>query len=287
MRQLDGKKRKIGVIGAGVMGTGVAFAFALYEYEVVLVDISKDILQDAQKKILFHNRYVNICKKGSKHNDKILDYITFTTEISEVKDCLFIIENVSEDWETKKKVYVQLKSICSEDCYFGVNTSAIPITKVASLLKKPENVIGMHFMNPVPAKVVVEMIKGFHTSDKCIETAEELLESIGKKSICIEDAPGFVTNRAMMIFVNEAIFTFQDGIATAEQIDALFINCFGHKMGPLQTADLIGLDTILYSLNVLYDQFQDPKYRACPLLVKMVDAGLLGMKKGRGFYGYE
>jgi 3-hydroxybutyryl-CoA dehydrogenase len=169
---------------------------------------------------------------------------------------------------------------------FAANTSAIPITRIASVTRRASKVLGIHFMNPVPMKTTVEVIRGYHTSDHTIDLAKTLLEQMGKKGIVVNDSPGFVTNRVLMLTINEAICLLQDRVATAEEIDTIFRDCFGHKMGPLETADLIGLDTILYSIEALYDSFNDSKYRPCPLLKKMVDAGLYGRKNSRGFYNY-
>lgn len=278
----------IGVIGAGVMGTGVSQSFAQNGFEVILVDISKDQLERSKTKIKegvrFHR---HLSKDGTKPNlEEVLGRIRFTTDMRELSKAGFIVENVTENWEIKKAVYEQLRNICSKDCILGVNTSAISITRVASLVDNPQRVIGIHFMNPVPLKPCVEVIRAVHTSEETIGKTRKVLQEIGKSDVIVQDSVGFVTNRAMMIFINEAVFMLYEHVASAADIDKLFIQCFGHKMGPLQTADLIGVDTILKSLEVLYDGFNDDKYRPCPLLKKMVDAGHHGMKNGRGFYDY-
>jgi 3-hydroxybutyryl-CoA dehydrogenase len=198
----------------------------------------------------------------------------------------FVIENVTEKWEIKQKVYVQLDAICPKPCIFAANTSAIPITRLASVTRRAPKVIGMHFMNPVPLKPMVEVIRGVHTSDETVETAKNFLAQMGKECIIVNDSPGFVSNRVLMLAINEAIYLLQEQVASAEDVDRIFKTCFGHKMGPLETADLIGLDTVLYSIKVLYESFNDSKYRPCPLLKKMVDAGLYGQKSGQGFYTY-
>jgi 3-hydroxybutyryl-CoA dehydrogenase len=197
-----------------------------------------------------------------------------------------VIENVTEQWAIKRELYVRLDKLCPPSTPFAVNTSAISITRVASITSRPDRVIGMHFMNPAPLMPMVEIIRGYHTSAATVEQGQALVAAMGKVSIVVNDSPGFVTNRVMMLMINEAIFLLQEGVATVEDVDRLFKTCFGHKMGPFETADLIGLDTVLYSLDVLYDSFKESKYRPCPLLAKMVDAGLHGRKTGTGFYDY-
>ncbi len=218
---------------------------------------------------------------------EVLDRITFTTDYELLHEVDFVIENVTESWSVKAKVYPKLDNICSKESVFAVNTSTIPITRIASLTGRATQIIGMHFMNPVPLKPVVEVIRGYHTSDETINTAKKLLQQMGKEGIVVNDSPGFVSNRVLMLTINEAIYLQQEQVATAEDVDRIFKTCFGHKMGPLETADLIGLDTILYSLESLHDSFKDSKYRPCPLLIKMVDAGLYGQKSGKGFYHYS
>lgn len=279
----------LGVIGAGVMGVGVAHSFAQAGYRVILLDISNEILENAKQEIYKNIRFQSFYKKvnNSEAPESIVGRIKFSTDYQLLKDVDFVIENVTEKWEIKEAVYKQIDQICPEHCIIAVNTSAISITKVASLTKRAANIIGMHFMNPVPLKPLVETIRGYHTSEETIQTSEELLASIGKECIIVNDVPGFVSNRVLMLTINEAIFVVQDQVAQAEDVDRIFKMCFGHKMGPLETADLIGLDTILYSIEVLYESYNDSKYRPCPLLKKMVDAGLNGVKSGKGFYSYE
>ena len=283
--------KQIYVLGAGVMGSGVAQLFAQNAYQVTLIDISEQQLEIAQEKIARLLRYQTIIHKTNsvtnKTTQEILSKISYTTEYDSLSQANFIVENITEKWSYKEKLYNKLNQLCPSDCIVGVNTSAISITKIASLMTNPERIVGIHFMNPVPLIPMVEMIRGHHTSEATIDQAKDLLTSVGRKSIVVNDSVGFVTNRAMMIFVNEAIFMLQENVATAEDIDTLFRQCFGHKMGPLQTADLIGLDTILYSLDVLYEDFNDPKYRPCWLLKKMVAAGLHGEKSKQGFYSYQ
>ena len=278
----------VGVIGAGVMGTGVAQNLAVTGNRVILIDVSEEILARARDEISRNLRFQGLFKKDEKKADvgEILRRIEFATELSLLSEADFVIENVTEKWEIKKQVYEQIDAICPPHCVFAANTSAIPITRIASATRRAPQVLGIHFMNPVPLKPTVEVIRGHHTSDQTVETALALLAAMGKTGIVVNDSPGFVSNRVLMLTINEAIFLVQEGVAPVEDIDAIFKNCFGHKMGPLETGDLIGLDTILYSLDVLYEAFNDSKYRPCPLLKKMVDAGLHGRKSGAGFYKY-
>ncbi len=278
----------VGVVGAGVMGVGVAQNLAQAGYRVVLLDISEEILKRAKEEIAKNIRFQRLFARdaGQESVDTIMERIRFTTGYSPFADADFVIENVTEKWEIKKEVHAQLDAVCPEHCIFAANTSAISITRIGSLTKRPAKVIGMHFMNPVPLKSMVEMIRGYHTSGETIATAKELLATMGKECVVVNDMPGFVSNRVLMLTVNEAVFLVQDQVASAEEVDKIFKSCFGHKMGPLETADLIGLDTILYSIEVLYESFNDSKYRPCPLLKKMVDAGLHGRKSGQGFYTY-
>jgi 3-hydroxybutyryl-CoA dehydrogenase len=196
------------------------------------------------------------------------------------------VENVTEDWRVKRPLYERLDRVVPADVCFGANTSCISITQIGSATKRPAKVVGLHLMNPVHLKPAVEVIRGFHTSDGTIETLLQLFSVLHKEAIIVDDFPGFVSNRISHLFMNEAAFVLQDGVATADKIDAIFKKCFGHKMGPLETADLIGLDTVAQSLDVLYESYHDPKYRCCPLLRKLVHAGHLGRKTGRGFHVY-
>ncbi len=278
----------VGVIGAGVMGSGVAQNLAQVGYQVIVVDISDRILEHCKEEICSNIRFQVLFKKKEDMEDSetILSRITFSTDYSLLKDVDIIIENVTEKWDVKKKVYEEIDTICKKDCIFLVNTSCISITKIASLTQRAEKVIGTHFMNPVSLKTTIEVIRGYHTSEETIELTKELLVVMGKDSIVVNDYPGFVSNRISHLFMNEAAFVVQDQVATPRDVDDIFKECYGHKMGPLETADLIGLDTVVSSLEVLYEAYQDPKFRCCPLLKKMVDAGLYGRKSGKGFYEY-
>lgn len=277
----------VGVIGAGVIGSSLAQDLAQTGHQVILVDIAESALARAKKDIAKNVRLFMMFNKKRQEPDTILNQITFSTDYQLLRNVPFVIENVTENWEIKKKVYAQIDLICLEHTIFAVNTSVIPITRIASVTTRAEQVLGMHFMNPVPLKSMVEVIRGFHTNEATINIAQALLTQMNKEGVVVNDSPGFVSNRVMMLTVNEAIFTLQDQVATPSEIDRIFKGCFGHKMGPLETADLIGLDTILYSIEMLYENFNDSKYRPCPLLKKMVDAGLHGRKSGQGFYSYS
>jgi 3-hydroxybutyryl-CoA dehydrogenase len=281
--------RTVGVVGAGVMGSDVALDLACYGYEVVLKDINEDILHQAKEKIKTDFRLLKLVKPQAKQLtvEDLLSRITFSTAYDDFARVQFVIENVTEEWELKKAVFTELSEVCALQTIYAVNTSCISITKVGSLMPRPENVIGMHFMNPVPMKELVEVIRGEHTSDETVACGEEFLKSFDKVPVVVNDFPGFVTNRVLMLTINECVWTVQDGVAEPKDVDKIFRLGFGHKMGPLATCDLIGLDTILNSLLVLQDSYKDPKFRPCPLLVKMVDAGYLGKKSGKGFFDYS
>ena len=280
----------VAVIGAGVMGTGVAHNMAQYGISTNVVDISQSQLDKCRQMIEANLRLYNFHpqhKKKTHSTAEIMENIRFTTELDDIVECDLVIENITEDIEKKNALYTRMNTICGASTVFGVNTSAISITALSKLMRHPENVVGVHFMNPVPLMHTVELIRGVHTAERTLNIFHHLFAQLNKTGIVVNDSPGFVTNRAMMIFVNEAIFMVQEQIARAEDIDTLFKTCFGHKMGPLQTADLIGLDTILQSLQVLYESFNDDKYRPSFLLKKMGDAGYLGVKSGQGFYRYQ
>lgn len=280
---------EIGVIGAGTMGIGVSQSLAESGYKVVLIDVSDTALARARDEITqaVHLRSLLAPEGSLPDQQNVLENIHFTTEISALTAVSFVIENVVEKIEVKKAVYHQIDKICPERCIFGVNTSAIPIRKIAAMTQRPDQVIGMHFMNPVPMMPLVEVIPSASTSEKTLLRTQALLQSMGKEWIVVGDSSGFVTNRVMMLTVNEAIYLLQEGVSTAPDIDKLFKKCFGHKMGPLETTDLIGLDTVLFSLEVLVEHLNDQKFQPCPLLREMVDAGLLGRKSGQGFYSYQ
>jgi 3-hydroxybutyryl-CoA dehydrogenase len=278
----------IAVIGAGSIGSDVALDLALHQYRVLLKDLSEEILAAAEDKMRQSHRFTKMMKKGKPipSLEETLGRIKTTTDYGDFPQADQVIENISEDYDAKKELYEALVNVCRPDVIYGVNTSCISITKIAALTPRPENVIGMHFMNPVPLSKLVEVVKGYHTSDETVQEARQLVKSLHKTCVVVNDHPGFVTNRVMMLTINECIHVLQDQVADARAIDTVFKMGFGHKMGPLATADLIGLDTILNSLMVLYESYNDPKYRPCPLLKKMVHAGLLGKKSGKGFFAY-
>lgn len=281
--------KTIGVIGAGVMGSGLAQNLAQSKLNVVLVDIHESALKEAEEKIRKEVRFSAFFvkdKSSVEDMETVLSRIVFTTDFSKLSAAAFIVENASEKWDVKQAVYPLIDQYAPKECRVAANTSCFSITRLASLTKRADKIIGMHFMNPVPMKPTVEVIKGHHTSEETIRLGIEFLASFGKDGIIVNDMPGFVSNRVLMLTINEAIYTVQDGVATAQQVDDIFRKCFGHKMGPLETGDLIGLDTILYSIEVLHESYNDSKYRPSPLLKKMVDAGLLGRKSGEGFFKY-
>jgi 3-hydroxybutyryl-CoA dehydrogenase len=278
--------KQVGIIGAGIMGTGIAQVAAQYGYQVVLVDLEVTILEHARENICRNIKIQALYNNQEVLPEEIMEKIEFTTDYKKLEDVDILIENIIEDIDKKHKLYEKISNICKEDCIFAVNTSCISITKIASKTSRADKVIGTHFMNPVPMKLIVEVVKGYHTSQETIDKTLSFLNSIGKSGILVNDMPGFVSNRISHLLINEAAYVIQDQVASAEDVDTIFKKCFGHKMGPLETADLIGLDVVVASLNILYNSYQDSKYRACPLLTKMVDAGLFGMKSGHGFYEY-
>jgi 3-hydroxybutyryl-CoA dehydrogenase len=282
-------KKFIAVIGAGVIGSDVALDLSIHNYSVLLKDLSEEILEKAVDKINQNYRFTKMMKKPESipSISEIHKRIKTTTDYKKFEQVNLVIENISEEFEAKKKVYQELKKVCRKDVIYGVNTSCIPITKIAALTPKPENVIGMHFMNPVPLSKLVEVVRGYDTSDETIEKTRKFIKLLQKTCVVVNDFPGFVTNRVMMLTINECIYLLQDQVAEARDVDIIFKLGFGHKMGPLATADLIGLDTVLNSLMVLYESYNDPKYLPCPLLKKMVSAGLLGKKYGKRFLNYQ
>lgn len=278
--------KQLAVVGAGVMGQGVAYQFAKYGYRVTLVDISESALENAQTNIRNIERLDKMLHK-SNGMDHVLERISMTTDLSAVAMADFIIENITENILEKENLYREMSAYIHEKTLVAVNTSAVSITRLAMFLKYPENVLGIHFMNPVHLKPTVEVIQGAHTETITIEATLELLKLVNMSGVVVKDFPGFISNRVLMLTVNEAIFALEDGVAQARDIDKIFRECFNHRMGPLETADLIGLDTILYTLNVLEESYGDSKFRPAPLLQKMVESGLHGRKTGEGFFKYN
>jgi len=278
----------VGVVGAGVMGRGLASALLMSGHKVILVDIAEPILSAARQDIARDLRFQKLLSPASiKSAGAPMDSIQLTLQLERIAEADFIVENTTEDWGVKAACHQSIDRICAPDIVIAVNTSAIPITRVASQNQHPERIIGLHLMNPVPMKKTVEVIPGHHTSDDTVARTLSFLSGMGKEGVIVRDSPGFVSNRVLMLAINEAAFLVHEGVATAEQADTIFKRCFGHQMGMLETADLIGLDTILRSIEVLHQAFGDSKYRPCPLLTKMVYAGLLGRKTGEGFYQYQ
>ncbi|HEX7150084.1 MAG TPA: 3-hydroxybutyryl-CoA dehydrogenase [Thermoanaerobaculia bacterium] len=279
--------KNIVVIGAGTMGNGIAHTAAAHGFDVTLVDVSDAVLDRAVKTITANlQRGVDKGKMTAEERDAVVGRIRRETSVEKIGDADLVIEAIIEKTEAKTSLFAQLDKITKPECILASNTSSISITKIAAATQRPDKVIGMHFMNPVPVMTLVEVIRGIATSDETYRHVEELSKRMGKTPIEVNDYPGFISNRVLMPMINEAIFTLYEGVATPEAIDGVMKLGMNHPMGPLTLADFIGLDVCLAILRVLEEGFGDPKYRPCPLLVKMVDAGWLGRKSGRGFYNY-
>jgi 3-hydroxybutyryl-CoA dehydrogenase len=279
--------KKIGVLGAGQMGNGIAHVFAQFGYQVVLFDIAQAQLEKALATI--RQNLERQAKKGAIAESLVaetISRITTTQEMVDLADVDFAVEAVTEFEPLKLEIFRKLDGIVKSGSILASNTSSIPITKIASVTSRPDRVIGMHFMNPVPIMKLVEVIRGHATSDETFEQTAALVAVLEKEIAVSQDYPGFIVNRVLIPMINEAVFALYEGIASAEDIDKGMKLGTNQPMGPLTLADFIGLDTVLAIANVLYDGFKDPKYRPCPLLVKMVNAGYLGRKSGRGFYTY-
>lgn len=280
--------QSIGVIGAGTMGNGIAQVAAQAGFDVVLVDVAPAALErglGAVRKSL--GRFVAKGSMSDAEADAVAGRIRPSTELAATAGCGLVIEAVVERLDVKASVLAELDQVCAATTVLATNTSSISITKLAARTSRPAQVIGMHFMNPVPVMKLVEVIRGLQTSQQTWELVEATSRRLGKTPVEVHDAPGFVSNRVLLPMINEAIFCLHEGIGTAAAIDEVMKLGMNHPMGPLALADLIGLDVCLDILEVLHDGFKDPKYRPCPLLVKMVDAGWLGRKSGRGFYDYH
>jgi 3-hydroxybutyryl-CoA dehydrogenase len=280
--------RHAAVIGGGTMGNGIAHTAAAAGLEVTLIDVADEFLQRAMSAISSNlQRGVDKGRMTADEKQTVLGRIETTTEMNAIARADIVIEAIVENLAAKTRVFEQADKIAPAGCILASNTSSISITKLAAATQRPDKVIGMHFMNPVPVMTLVEVIRGIATSDETYVKVESLAKTMGKTAIEVNDYPGFISNRVLMPMINEAIFALFEGVATHESIDGVMKLGMNHPMGPLTLADFIGLDVCLAILRVLEEGFGDPKYRPCPLLVKMVDAGWLGRKSGRGFYDYR
>jgi 3-hydroxybutyryl-CoA dehydrogenase len=279
--------QRVGVVGAGTMGNGIAHVFSRSGYAVVLCDVDRRFLDRAVETIGRNlDREVVKNKITAAQKAAALQRITPVTDRSKLADCDFLVEAATEKFDIKAQLFRDLDRICKPEVILSSNTSSISITKLAALTGRPEKVIGMHFFNPVPMMKLVEVIRGLATSDETFQAVGNLAAKLEKTPVEVNDAPGFVSNRVLMPLLNEAMYAVMEGVATPEAVDEVFKLGMAHPMGPLTLADFIGLDVCLDIMRVLQDGLGDPKYRPCPLLIKMVDAGWLGKKSGRGFYKY-
>ena len=276
--------QRVGVVGAGTMGNGIAHVFARSGYRVVLCDVEQRFL-DRGMETIGKNLDREVAKNKITAEDKtaVLKRIEGVVERAKLAGCDFVVEAATEKFDIKTEIFRDLDRLCRPEIILASNTSSISITKLAALTKRPDKVIGMHFFNPVPVMKLVEVIRGLATSNETFQTVRELAVKLEKTPVEVNDAPGFVSNRVLMPLLNEAMYAVMEGVATAEAVDEVFKLGMAHPMGPLTLADFIGLDVCLDIMRVMHDGLGDPKYRPCPLLIKMVDAGWLGRKSGRGF----
>lgn len=280
--------QKVMVVGAGQMGSGIAQVCATAGFEVKLNDIKEEFFERGLATITKNlSRDVEKGRKTEEEKEAILNRITKSLSLEDAHDVDIVIEAATENMEIKQSIFKQLDEIAPEHAILATNTSSLPITEIAAVTKRPEKVIGMHFMNPVPVMKLVEVIRGLATADEVYKTVEQMAMDLGKTPVEVNDFPGFVSNRVLLPMINEAIYALYEGVATKEAIDTVMKLGMNHPMGPLQLADFIGLDTCLYIMEILHEGLGDDKYRPCPLLRKYVAAGWLGKKTGRGFYTYE